>query len=122
MSVLDNRLSLRWYGPVPYSFATRNNTETRAKAMMPKHPFLSRHTPANGVSARRVPGQMAPERCVEYENGVGPDNVVLIGVDLSGVVRVKIELTREDASAWWLKVVRHWLAWQYGASEIRIVR
>jgi hypothetical protein len=88
---------------------------------MPKHFPLPRHTPANGVEARRVPGPMAPERCITSAECVSPDHVVLIGRDLNGVVRIKVELSREDVSMWWAKVIRHWLAWHYGASEIKIV-
>jgi hypothetical protein len=77
--------------------------------------------PANGVTRRPVPGPMAPERCVTYDDCVSPNHVVLVGEDMKGVVRIKIELSREDASTWWVKVVRHWLAFQYGAADIRIV-
>jgi hypothetical protein len=88
---------------------------------MPKHFPLTRHTPANGVSARRVPGPMAPERCVTQDDCVSPQCIVLVGRDLDGKVRIRVELSREDASSWWLKVIRHWLAWQYSATEIKLV-
>lgn len=81
----------------------------------------SKAPPANGVSRRPVPGPLAPERCVTLGECVSPNHVLIIGRDLNGVVRVKVELAAEDVSAWWLKVVRHWLAWCYGASEIKIV-
>jgi hypothetical protein len=80
-----------------------------------------RRTPANGVEARRVPGPLAPDRCITRAESVSPHHVVLVGRDLTGVVRVKLELHRDDVSLWWLKVLRHWLAWCYGASEIKIV-
>lgn len=79
-----------------------------------------RRLPANGVARRPVPSQMAPERCVQREEGIG-DTVVLLGLDLRGRVRVKVELASEDVSFWWLKVIRHWLAWSCGACEIKIV-
>jgi hypothetical protein len=90
---------------------------------MPPHYFPPiRRAPANGVSPRPVPGPLAPERCVQYVHGVGEGaTVVLLGVDLKGKVRVKVELASDDVSTWWLKVIRHWLAWCYGASEIKIV-
>lgn len=89
---------------------------------MPKTYFPPlRRVPANGVSARPVPGPLAPDRCVQYEHGVGHGTVVLLGLDLSGTVRVKVEMSAGDVSSWWLKVIRHWLAWCYGASEIKIV-
>jgi hypothetical protein len=81
----------------------------------------SRRPPANGVSPRPVPGPLAPDRCLSRVDSVSPHHVVLIGRDLAGVVRVKVELHRDDVSVWWLKVLRHWLAWCYGASEIKIV-
>ncbi len=88
---------------------------------MPTHHFPRRHAPANGVAARPVPGPLAPAHCVTLAECVSPDAVLLIGRDLSGTVRIKIELSAEDVSTWWIKVVRHWLAWAYGASEIKIV-
>ena len=81
----------------------------------------TKHTPANGVNRRPVPGPLAPERCVSHTDSVSAEHVVLIGRDLAGVVRVKVELHRDDVSTWWLKVLRHWLAWCYGATEIKIV-
>lgn len=63
---------------------------------------------------------MAPERCVQYERGVA-GTLILVGVDAKGVVRVRVMLASDDVSSWWLKVIRHWLAWAYGASEIKIV-
>jgi len=81
----------------------------------------TKHTPANGVTRRPVPGPLAPERCVGLDHSISSAHIVIVGCDLSGVVRVKIELSREDASGWWIKVVRHWLAWCYGAVEIKIV-
>lgn len=80
-----------------------------------------RRTPANGVAPRPVPGPLAPERCVEYQPGVGGSTVTLIGKDREGTVRIRVELATDDASAWWLKVIRHWLAWAYSAGEIKIV-
>jgi hypothetical protein len=88
---------------------------------MPKFHFPSRHVPANGVVARRVPSQLAPERCIGYEHGVAGQSVVIVGSDLDGHVRIKVEVAREDVSSWLVKVIRHWLAWYYGASEIKIV-
>jgi hypothetical protein len=106
--------------------------------MLPKHPeegpklrlaatamstfYLPRHhTPANGVAPRTVPNQLAPERCITHVKSMAPEYVVLVGRDLSGTIRVKLELHRDDVSVWWLKVLRHWLAWAYSASEIKIV-
>lgn len=83
--------------------------------------FPRQHTPANGVTMRPVPSQLAPGRCVQFEDSISPDHLILIGRDLNGIVRVRVELSREDASTWWVKVIRHWLAFQYGAAEIRIV-
>lgn len=80
-----------------------------------------RHIPANGVSARRVPGPLAPERCVGIQRCVSGTHTRLVGCSLDGVVRVEVILAKGDASTWWVKVIRHWLAWYYGASEIRIV-
>jgi hypothetical protein len=65
---------------------------------------------------------MAPERCVTSSPSIGEGYTVLIGRDLHGTVRVKVELAAGDVSSWWLRVIRHWLAWQYGASEIRLVK
>lgn len=81
----------------------------------------TKRTPANGIERRPVPNMMAPERCVTNTDSVSADHVILIGRDLTGAVRVKVELSREDASVWWVKVIRHWLAWQYGASEIKLI-
>jgi hypothetical protein len=76
---------------------------------------------ANGVARRPVPGPLAPERCVSFEPDVVPDSVWLVGHDLQGKVCIRMQLPRRDVSAWWIKVVRHWLAWYHGATEIRIV-
>ena len=78
--------------------------------------------PANGVAARPVPSQLAPERCVTTQPVVSPDHLMLVGRDLDGRVRIRVELASEDVSSWWIKVIRHWLAWSYGASEIKIVK
>lgn len=77
--------------------------------------------PANGVVRRPVPGPMAPERCVTIGECVSPQHVVLVGRDLNGAIRVKVELAAEDVTVWWFKVIRHWLAWHHGACEIKIV-
>lgn len=74
------------------------------------------------ASARKVPEQMAPERCVTYDECVSPHQVVLVGTDTTGRVRVRVELAREDASGWWIRVIRHWLAWRYDATDIRLVK
>lgn len=87
-----------------------------SKFYIPRH-----HTPANGVAPRRVPSQLAPERCIGYEHGVTTHTVVIIGRDLKGAVRIRVELSRDDVSLWFIKVIRHWLAWWCGASEIKIV-
>lgn len=89
---------------------------------MPKFYLPSSRPPANGVSPRPVPGPMAPERCVMTQPCVSPHCTVLVGRDLQGVVRVKVELATEDISSWWLKVIRHWLAWHYGAADIKLIR
>lgn len=73
--------------------------------------------------ARAVPGPLAPAHCVTVESGhISPDHVVLVGRDLQGVVHVRVELSRADASSWWGHAIRSWLAWRHGASEIRILR
>lgn len=74
------------------------------------------------ATARRVPEQMAPERCVTRDDCVSPDHVYLVGSDLTGRVRIRVELSREDASRWWVRVIRHWLAWRYDAMDIRLVK
>lgn len=90
---------------------------------MAKHYFPPiRHVPANGVTPRPVPNQMAPERCVTSSPSISDGHTVLIGRDLEGRVRIKVELEADDVSPWLLKVIRHWLAFQYGASEIRLVK
>lgn len=71
---------------------------------------------------RSVPGPLAPASCVSLESCVSPDHVLLVGRDLHGVVHVKVELSRADASSWWGKVIRLWLAWRHGASEIRLMQ
>lgn len=81
-----------------------------------------RRTPASGVAPRPVPNQMAPECCVTSSASIDDRYAVLIGRDLSGRVRIKVELAADDVSSWWLRVIRHWLAWQYGASEIKLVK
>ena len=101
--------------------ADRTRTVLGGQSMMLIPYRNSKYTPANGVTRRPVPGPMAPERCITQNDSVSPDHVVLIGRDMAGIVRVKLELHRDDVSAWWLKVLRHWLAWCYGASEIKIV-
>jgi hypothetical protein len=86
------------------------------------HVWIPRHrTPANGVAPRPVPGQLAPERCITRSDSVAPQHVVLVARDLTGAVRMKVEVHQDDVSVWLLKVLRHWLAWAYGASEIKIV-
>jgi hypothetical protein len=70
---------------------------------------------------RPVPQQMAPDRCVTTQECVSCDMVALIGRDLQGVVRVRVELSREDACDWWVRVLRHWLAWKHGACEVRLI-
>jgi hypothetical protein len=65
---------------------------------------------------------MAPEDCVTLMHSVSPEYVVLVGRDLAGQVRVKVELSRADASEWWVETIRHWLADQYGAPELRLLR
>lgn len=81
----------------------------------------TKHVPANGVARRPVPNPLAPERCITVAECVSPHHVVLVGRDLQGIVRVRVELASEDVTAWWFKVVRHWLAWHYGACDIKIV-
>jgi hypothetical protein len=89
--------------------------------MKTKHYFPTARIPATGVAPRRVPNQMAPERCVQYAKGVGGGTVILLGCDLEGTIRVRVELAADDLTVWWLRVIRHWLAWYYGVSEIKIV-
>lgn len=72
------------------------------------------------ATRRPVPGQMAPEQCVTTRDGLG-GVVELVGRDLEGHIRVRVILSRDDVSVWWVKVVRHWLAWRYGAAEIRLL-
>lgn len=92
------------------------------KQIMPSHYFPPlRRVPANGVSPRPVPGPMAPERCVTSFPTVSPETTMLVGRDLQGRVRIRLEVASDDVSPWLLKVIRHWLAWHYGASEIKIV-
>lgn len=81
-----------------------------------------RRVPASGVAPRPVPSLMAPERCVTSSASIDAGYTVLIGRDLTGRVRVKVELSADDVSSWWLRVIRHWLAWQYGAAEITLVK
>jgi hypothetical protein len=99
-------------------------TDAEARRIMGTVPRAEPHPPRrecrSAIVPRPVPGPLAPERCVQYDNGVG-GTVVIVGSDLSGEVMVRVILRREHASAWWLKVIRHWLAWCCGASEIRIV-
>ena len=89
---------------------------------MSKFLFLApARTPANGVPRRPVPNHMAPERCVTRREGTAPKYVQLVARDLSGTVRMTVEVHEDDVGPWLLKVIRHWLAWAYGASEIKIV-
>jgi hypothetical protein len=75
-----------------------------------------------GDGPRPVPGPLAPAELVTVEQCVaGCGGVVLVGRDLEGNVRVRIDLAREDASSWWFKVIRLWLAWRYKAVRIRLV-
>ncbi|MDQ2667393.1 MAG: hypothetical protein M3Z05_15450 [Gemmatimonadota bacterium] len=61
---------------------------------------------------------LAPERCITNADSVSQDHVTLVGRDLEGVLRVKVELARDDASEWWVKVMRGWLARDYGATPL----
>jgi hypothetical protein len=88
---------------------------------MPKFYLPSRRPPANGVTPRSVPSQMAPERCIGYEWGVTNHTIIITGSDLKGQPRIRVELAQDDLSPWLVKVIRHWLAWYSGASEIKIV-
>jgi hypothetical protein len=72
------------------------------------------------AAQRPVPGPMAPERCVTTRDCLG-DVVELVGRDLDGRIRIRVFLSRDDVSAWWVKVIRHWLAWRYGAAEIKLL-
>lgn len=63
---------------------------------------------------------MAPERCVT-RFPFHAEHVQLVARDLTGAVRMTIVVHEDDVSSWLLKVVRHWLAWSYGAAEIKIV-
>jgi hypothetical protein len=67
-----------------------------------------------------VLGPMAPENCVTYQPTVSPGHVTLIGSDIDGVDRVEITLAREDVTEW-IKMIRQWLAWRYGALELTLL-
>jgi hypothetical protein len=58
---------------------------------------------------------------VQLQACVAGTHIAIVGFDLKGVMRIRIELARGDASGWLIKVVRHWLAWRYGAAEIRLL-
>lgn len=71
---------------------------------------------------RPVPGPLAPADLVTIEECLaGCGGVVLVGRDLEGNVRIRIDLAREDATSWWFKVIRLWLAWRYNAVHIRLL-
>jgi hypothetical protein len=63
---------------------------------------------------------MAPERCVTTRDSLA-GVVELVGRDLTGAIRIRVLLPREDVTNWWVKVIRHWLACRYGAAEIRLL-
>src|ERR1700737_2702733 len=73
-------------------------------------------TPDERLGISTSHGPLAPEQCVEMERCVSPDHVWLVGTDLSGAVRVKVELSRDDVSEWWVEEIRYWLAGGYGAA------
>lgn len=93
---------------------------TRDSSLVPKqHITLENLAPVG--EPRPVPGALAPLECLSIESSVARDCVVLVGRDLKGHVRVKVELSRVDASSWWGKVIRLWLAWRYGCAKIRLL-
>lgn len=65
---------------------------------------------------------MAPERCVTSQSAVSSECIILTGRDTAGVVRCRVELERDDTAVlWWIRVLRHFLAWRYGACEIKLI-
>ena len=65
---------------------------------------------------------LAPDRCVTSSPSIAEGYTVLVGRDLSGTVRVKVELASGDVSSWWLSAIRRWLAWRYGSAELKLVK
>jgi hypothetical protein len=61
-----------------------------------------------------------PRDCVRQFPTLKEDITQLVGYDVSGQPRIKIELPREDAG-WWESLIMRYVRWKYGR-PIRIVR
>ncbi|HKW09741.1 MAG TPA: hypothetical protein VJO33_05130 [Gemmatimonadaceae bacterium] len=61
-----------------------------------------------------------PQDCVRRSASVDADMTQLIGYDIHGVVRVKIEVAEGD-SAWWERLMLRYMRWRFG-SPLRLMR
>jgi hypothetical protein len=61
-----------------------------------------------------------PQDCVKHAQSVDPEMTVMIGYDIHGVVRVKVEVAERDA-AWWERLMIRYMRWRFGR-PMRLVR
>lgn len=61
-----------------------------------------------------------PQDCVRHAPSVDVEMTQLIGYDIHGVVRVKIEVAARDAG-WWERLMIRYMRWRFG-QPLRIVR
>jgi hypothetical protein len=87
----------------------------------PRQSLTLAHSPA-AAEARRIPGPMAPADLVEIHDSSFPTHFRLLAHDLDGNVRIEMLVEREDMDSvrWFVRVLRHWLAWRHKATRIRL--
>lgn len=81
--------------------------------------------PIRGATDRRrrsAPRPLAPIDRVTVEECVSSDTVAIVGRDLEDTMRIRIEVSREDATSWLFKVVRLWLMRRHHVTRIRLER
>lgn len=89
--------------------------------------MLHRRTPdaitLDGLAPVGRTRPLAPAKCVIVQDCPVPEMVALVASDLSGRVRFRIELPREDAvDGWWIRLIRWALAVRHGSAEIQLLR
>lgn len=73
---------------------------------------------------RPVPHQMSDPELVTFESCNAPEWVRLVANDLDGTRQASLEIRRADVTsvAWFMKVLRHWLAWRHYAIRLKILK
>lgn len=86
-----------------------NGWVAAVRAGFPK-PSLSMALPVERAGVHVTADDLAPASCVELDDVVGEDSIILTGRDpITGKVRLKIWMAKEDASPEWGLWIRRWL-------------